>query len=323
MSRLKRNGPFGRSWTIVCDVTEAETLWSLLRLVDLDAPQLFLRPPKNISMYTHDGCSFTRILCYISTNCGNGTAIRESAEYIRSKIDYPFAMFSFDLDLGTNTHLNSSFLHTPDGELYKYNGEDYELIPLKSFEISQNKQVRKLSEATLWTGRLPSEVTDEGFIYLPSTEEGITNMTKDSGGKWMIYNSGSNMTRHDEFFLAMTSLYQEGIFVGLKASTAKDCGETPPMLSNTTSLQSCRFVRKGALIFCYTADSEDKKDVLRAATAIRSVIENECVMYYKTNSASIKGTYKHEGKRYATKYMHTVSGGFYERDHLNRFKMFT
>lgn len=129
----------------------------------------------------------------------------------------------------------------------------------------------------------------------------------------MLCSPGYDMARHDHLFLAMVSLYREGIFVGLKSETA--------MTNKQRQARVDAFIRDGLMILCYTADSEDRNDILRAAQAIRSAIENEYIIYYKTNSASIDGQYQHEGKKHVTKYMYTVGGGFYERDDLNRFKL--
>lgn len=160
---------------------------------------------------------------------------------------------------------------------------------------------------------LPSEVVNEDYLYMPSTEEGKENMRSVKGGKWMIFSPGSSLVRHDATWMALLSLYRKGILVGLKASTN--------VINKANDCHVGSFKRTDPVIHCYTVDSEDKDDVLRSVVAIRSVVDNDYLLFYKSNSASLDGEYHHEGKRLVTKYLHTVEGGLYERDHLKRFTL--
>ncbi|KAG8181556.1 hypothetical protein JTE90_017307 [Oedothorax gibbosus] len=306
---------FGRnlkdqSWRIICGRTEADALKYKLFLQLSDDPCPFQNPPY---ISTKNSLPSAIISCNI-IDSRNETKIRESAEFIRKRIDYPFAMFCAEYDRSTRKRKNS-FLHTPHGELYRYNDEEFELAYSNQSEVTVERRVLE-SKASLWPGKLPSYVTDQDYIYLPSTEEGIAKMRDERAGKWMLYTSRSDMARHDGRFLAMVTLFQKGIFVGLKAATAMpNKGQEFQKFGNGFGS------RDGVLILCYTANSEDKEDLLKAVQAVRGTIEYDYIIYYKTNSASIEGKFQHEGKRSVNKYMHTVGGGFYEKDEFNRFKL--
>lgn len=150
MSRFERNGRHGGSWTIICDGTETGDFWNSLRFLDFDVPHLVSRPPLKLSMHQLDGSPFTKIYCYTSACKDDEKTIRNSAEYIRSRIDYTFALSYYNFDEGINKFYDCSFLHTPDGELYKFNGEDFRLTPLSKYTFStiarNNLQEDKLKD---------------------------------------------------------------------------------------------------------------------------------------------------------------------------------
>ncbi|CAL1276570.1 unnamed protein product [Larinioides sclopetarius] len=154
---------------------------------------------------------------------------------------------------------------------------------------------------------LPSEMTEDEYIYLPSDKEDFEEVTYRIGGKWMVYTM--SLDQQDKFWQAFLPLYHQGLILGLKASSAKE-----------TKAQSEK-AKEGYVIMCYTDDSDDKKCVKNTADSIRAAIGIREIMYYKSNAASIDGLYNHEGHKSVSKYMHTYKGQLFEREKFNRWKI--
>ncbi|GBM33785.1 hypothetical protein AVEN_183043-1 [Araneus ventricosus] len=154
---------------------------------------------------------------------------------------------------------------------------------------------------------LPSQMTVDEYIYLPSDKEDFEEVTYRIGGKWMVYSMGLN--QQDKFWQALLPLYHQGLILGLKASAAKG---TKAQVEND---------REGHIIMCYTEDSDDKRCVKNTADAIRAAVGFREIMYYKSNAASIDGKYNHEGHKGVSKYMHTYKGQLFERAKFNRWKI--
>ncbi|XP_055946774.1 uncharacterized protein LOC129980430 [Argiope bruennichi] len=157
---------------------------------------------------------------------------------------------------------------------------------------------------------LPSEITDEEYIYLPSDKEDFEKITHRIGGKWMVYNTG-DLNQQDKFWQALFPLYHKRLILGLKASTAKG-----------TKAQA-ELYRKDHIILCYTEDSDDKMWMKNTADAIRAATGFRDIMYYKSNAASIDGLYNHKEHINVSKYMHTYKGKLFERVKFDRFKIIT
>lgn len=133
MSHIPSNGK-GKinvtgSWKVICDEGQTKILWNSLRRIHKDASHLFPKPPAKI-MTSKPGPFFTKIYCNTSADCKDETRIRQAADFIRERIDYPFSMQCFDFDQHTRTVGKCIFLHTPKGELYRCNGQVEELVPL-------------------------------------------------------------------------------------------------------------------------------------------------------------------------------------------------
>ncbi|KAF8764105.1 hypothetical protein HNY73_022222 [Argiope bruennichi] len=149
--------------------------------------------------------------------------------------------------------------------------------------------------------RLPSEITDKEYIYMPPISEEIDDdEDMNIRGKWMIFPHG-DLQKLDRFWLALIPLYKNGTLTRLKCSTAMG-----------TDL---------GVINCYTADSENLADVRNAADAIRECVDYDTLMYYKTNEASARGLYARCGSQNISKYMHTVNGCLYKKDRFERWKL--
>ncbi|PRD32620.1 UNVERIFIED_CONTAM: hypothetical protein NCL1_19888 [Trichonephila clavipes] len=122
---------------------------------------------------------------------------------------------------------------------------------------------------------LPSQVTYRDYIFMPPLDESIGGNEENSKtGKWMLFPFG-DLQKLDEFWVALLPLYYDGILTRIKCSTA--LGSEPGVIN------------------CYTANSEDTSDVKKAADAIRDCTDYKCIMYYKTNEASMRGQYLASG----------------------------
>lgn len=134
---------------------------------------------------------------------------------------------------------------------------------------------------------------------MPPLPEGFIDSEEwKSSGKWLPY-VYRDLEKLDRMWTQLQPLLADGTLNRRKSSTARN-------------------VLDGVLM-CFTSNSEDRKAVKKAADAIRNTIDEEYIMYYKTNQASESGLYLMHGDNQITKYMHTVACSLYERDKHKRW----
>ncbi|GFY65022.1 solute carrier family 2, facilitated glucose transporter member 3 [Trichonephila inaurata madagascariensis] len=131
-------------------------------------------------------------------------------------------------------------------------------------------------------------------------------------GKWLLFNDkeqedeARGMTQHDYAWQVIKRLVEKDELYGAKCSTAWD-GQYATRPGNNLGV-----------ICCYTFDYTNKPDIKRVADAIRRVYCYPRSMFYKTDTETLAGRYRHLGDRYVSIYKHTVNNDMYERDSVIR-----
>ncbi|GFQ65946.1 uncharacterized protein TNCT_628451 [Trichonephila clavata] len=157
-------------------------------------------------------------------------------------------------------------------------------------------------------------VHSEEFEYLFHDDASSDGESEDFCGKWLLFldkeheDEARGMTQHDYAWQFIKGLVENGEVYAAKCSTAWE-GEY--------------VARRGShlgVICCYTKDYTDKRDVKRVANSIRRVYCYPKNMFYKTDTDTLAGRYRHLGDKYVSIYKHTVNNDMYERDSVIRYQ---
>lgn len=100
---------------------QAARVLNLLSSIHDDAPDLFSGPPK-YKAFEHSGRS--SIFCNTPDRYDE-ERIRRAAEFIRSRVNFPWTMYYLEDKPKDRTEL---FLHTPEGELYKKDEHGWKIM---------------------------------------------------------------------------------------------------------------------------------------------------------------------------------------------------
>ncbi|GIX74466.1 uncharacterized protein CEXT_578511 [Caerostris extrusa] len=158
---------------------------------------------------------------------------------------------------------------------------------------------------------VPMKETNHEWIYATSvTYENWDDIDPSTIGKWLLFYDNVNiceargMTQHDYAWSCIKKLAEDNVLFSAKCSTA--CNNEPG--------------KSMGVICCYTQNYSDKKDVKRAADAIRQAVHFPRDMFYKTDNDTRAGKYRYNGSKFISIYKHTIENKMYERDGVLKYK---
>lgn len=144
---------------------------------------------------------------------------------------------------------------------------------------------------------MPSQVYNKLIVCMPPVDRVVESDNEWlKCGKWIL-NLANNMHEVDRVWMNLQYLLKSGLLLMIKATTAATVFKK--------------------VVLCYTRSG--KKEAKRAANAIRSVANGDCIMFYKTNDETEVGHFRDFGYTKISIYFQTPCGKFYIRDKFRRW----